>query len=148
MSNSGNKYFSIESCSSKESWRIRLTILLLLVFSFLNTFFNPYQFLFDHYGIQSSNGCPLLTLTGVPCPMCGMGRSLESIIHFHIGESFYYNPSGLFFLLFSGLAMVFVFVLSLQNKTIRFTKSARALWYIPLILLIIIWVLNILYGHH
>lgn len=143
-----NKFFSIESCARKESWRIRITILLLLVFSFLQTYFNPYQLLFDYYGIQSSNGCPLLTLTGVPCPMCGMGRSLESIIHFHIGESFYYNPSGLFFLLFTGLAIAFVFVLSLQNKTIKFTKSARALWYIPLILLITIWLLNITLGHH
>ncbi len=145
---SSNKYFSVESCTPKESWRIRITVLLIILLSFLQTFFNPYELLFDHYGIQSSNGCPLLTLTGVPCPMCGMGRSLESIVHLHIGESFYYNPSGLFFFLFSGLAIMYVLILSLQNKTIKLNKSARKLWYIPLVLLIVIWALNILYGHH
>jgi len=77
-----------------------------------------------------------------------MGRSLESIIHFHIGESFYYNPSALIIFFFAGLFIVFEFALSLRNKTIRLKKPAYKLWYIPLGLLIVVWTLNILIGHH
>ncbi len=38
--------------------------------------------------------CPLRTLTGVPCPMCGMTTSVEATVHLHLGDAIGANPVG------------------------------------------------------
>lgn len=38
--------------------------------------------------------CPFFHLTGIPCPGCGMGRSLVHIFHLHFLKALYYNPFG------------------------------------------------------
>jgi|SRR5215471_21825957 len=40
--------------------------------------------------------CPLRTLTGVPCPMCGMTTSVEATAHGHLGSALLANPAGPF----------------------------------------------------
>ena len=39
--------------------------------------------------------CPLRTLTGVPCPLCGMTTSVEATVHGHLGRALAANPAGL-----------------------------------------------------
>lgn len=39
--------------------------------------------------------CPLRTLTGVPCPMCGMTTSVEATVHLRLGDALGANPAGL-----------------------------------------------------
>ena len=39
--------------------------------------------------------CPLRTVTGVPCPLCGMTTSVEAAVHLHPAEAFAANPGGL-----------------------------------------------------
>ncbi|MEX1218052.1 MAG: DUF2752 domain-containing protein [Acidimicrobiales bacterium] len=39
--------------------------------------------------------CPLLTITGVPCPLCGMTRSVRSAMRFDLGQSLTFQPFGL-----------------------------------------------------
>jgi hypothetical protein len=39
--------------------------------------------------------CPLRTLTGVPCPLCGMTTSAEEGVRLHLGRAFAANPGGL-----------------------------------------------------
>jgi hypothetical protein len=39
--------------------------------------------------------CPLRTLTGVPCPLCGMTRSVVAAMHGHLFESLRFNPAGI-----------------------------------------------------
>ena len=143
-----NRYFIIQDCTPREAWRIRFTILFLIVFSLANIYFNPYKLMFEFFHIHSVNGCPLLTFTGVPCPTCGMGRSFSCLTDFHIAQSFYNNPSGLVFFLITGVLIAYVLWLSFKRKKIVLTKAIYKLWYIPVTALIIMWILNILYGHH
>jgi hypothetical protein len=39
--------------------------------------------------------CWFYNVTGLPCPGCGMTRSLASISHLHLGEAVRYHPFGL-----------------------------------------------------
>jgi small neutral amino acid transporter SnatA (MarC family) len=38
--------------------------------------------------------CPLRTLTGVPCPLCGMTTSVTDTVHGHLGAALAANPVG------------------------------------------------------
>jgi hypothetical protein len=38
--------------------------------------------------------CPLRTLTGVPCPLCGMTTSVEATLHAHPLAALGANPAG------------------------------------------------------
>jgi Protein of unknown function (DUF2752) len=38
--------------------------------------------------------CPLRTLTGVPCPICGMTTSVEATLHAHPLAALEANPAG------------------------------------------------------
>jgi len=39
--------------------------------------------------------CPLRTLSGVPCPLCGMTTSVEATLHGDLPRAFAANPAGL-----------------------------------------------------
>jgi hypothetical protein len=38
--------------------------------------------------------CPLRTLTGIPCPLCGMTTSVTATTHLHLGAAVAANPAG------------------------------------------------------
>ena len=38
--------------------------------------------------------CPFRTLTGIPCPLCGMTRAVVAAMHGHLLESLRFNPAG------------------------------------------------------
>jgi hypothetical protein len=48
--------------------------------------------------------CPLRTLTGVPCPLCGMTTSVEATAHGHLLAALRANPAGPF-AVFAALAL-------------------------------------------
>jgi hypothetical protein len=54
--------------------------------------------------------CPLRTLTGVPCPLCGMTTSVEATVHLRFGDAFAANPAGL-------LLVALVIVLLVRRPT-------------------------------
>src|SRR5262245_110377 len=38
--------------------------------------------------------CPLRTVTGIPCPLCGSTRSVEALAHFDLARALFLNPAG------------------------------------------------------
>jgi hypothetical protein len=39
--------------------------------------------------------CPFHALTGVPCPLCGMTRSVTATVHLHVHDALAHNPAGI-----------------------------------------------------
>jgi hypothetical protein len=39
--------------------------------------------------------CPLRTLTGIPCPLCGMTTSVVATVHGDLASAFAANPAGI-----------------------------------------------------
>ena len=50
--------------------------------------------------------CPLRTLTGVPCPICGMTTSVEAVVRAHPLAALGANPAGPFAVLAAVLLLV------------------------------------------
>jgi hypothetical protein len=50
--------------------------------------------------------CPLRTLTGVPCPLCGMSTSVEDTVHAHLGAAAAANPAGILFVAIAAALVV------------------------------------------
>ncbi len=146
---SENKYYSIAPAAPVERRNTLLLIIAILLIGLLNIYFAPIKyFLNDVAGFNSPNGCPLLTFTGIPCPFCGTGRVFSCITDLYLLKSFYYNPLGLLFYIIFGFSLGVILVLSIKKKKVVLKKPAIRLWYIPVLFLVIMWVLNILYGHH
>ncbi|MBV8982523.1 MAG: DUF2752 domain-containing protein [Acidimicrobiia bacterium] len=57
--------------------------------------------------------CPLRTVTGVPCPLCGMTTSVEATMHLRFGDAFAATPAGIL-----AVALAIVFLVH-RPKTIR-----------------------------
>jgi hypothetical protein len=39
--------------------------------------------------------CPMRSITGIPCPLCGMTRAVVAAAHGHVIESLRFNPGGI-----------------------------------------------------
>lgn len=143
-----NRFYSVQDVSPGSASKIILIIFALIITGVLSVYFSPSEFLFQVLGIPSINGCPLLTFTGIPCPFCGMGRVFSCMLDLYIARSFYYNPLGLFFYILSGSAIMYVLILAFKKKRIELKRPANKLLWVCLGFLVLMWVLNILYGHH
>jgi len=76
--------------------------------------------------------CPVKSLTGFNCSMCGSTRSIHLLLNFHFIESFKMNPLALMWLFFIGLSYIklcfeifnikiFQSFFELRNKPVRYT---------------------------
>lgn len=141
-------FISVEKISSKEAWKIRGILFATIIFASLITIFYPYNilkyFFPDFFNQQSA--CIMLNVFGIPCPFCGMSHSLNEFIHFNFTRSIYYNPSSVIFFPFLAFVCLSIFILSLFNYKIS-VKFNKNLFIIAILLLFVIWVLNIFFGH-
>jgi uncharacterized protein DUF2752 len=66
-------------------------------------------------------GCPLRTLTGIPCPLCGMSTSVEDSVRLQLVDALKTNPVGL-------LAVVVAVLLLFIRRDIRVRIPAYAIY--------------------
>lgn len=82
--------------------------------------------------------CPMLTLTGVPCPLCGMTRSVRALLRLDPAGSLRFQPFGAL----AGLAAIAV----LATWALPRTRAVTAI-RIPVVVLIAAvaasWIWNI-----
>ena len=142
-------FISIEKTDPAESRKIRIYLVIILFFVLLTSYFSPVklirQFIPDLFNRESS--CILLNVSGIPCPFCGFTRSFDEILKFNIAGSFYYNPSSVFIFTFLACLTLVIFVISFFNYKIKIV-SANKTFLVLTIVLVTIWVVNILFGHH
>lgn len=50
--------------------------------------------------------CPLRSLTGIPCPLCGMTRACVAAAHGNFVSSLRFNPGGIFVMLLAVVLLV------------------------------------------
>ncbi len=100
-------------------------------------------------GFTSGGGIPCIwrSLTGYPCPGCGLTRSLASISEFQIIESIRFNPEGLLITLAVLSALIFPrSALNLSRRLQRHFSTysvSKSMWF-GFAVLAIILILNII----
>lgn len=65
---------------------------------------DPFVYLWN--GVRFGDTCAFITLTGYPCPQCGMTRSFVFAARGHLVTAFWFNPAGLGLFLWSQVAGV------------------------------------------
>ena len=73
--------------------------------------------------------CPLRSLTGIPCPLCGMTRACVAAVHGHLGQSLAFNPAGILIIVLAAVVLVRPsFVRNLRIPMWTLWAAAGALW--------------------
>jgi hypothetical protein len=62
--------------------------------------------------------CPMLIMTGIPCPGCGMTRALYCLITFQLKRSISLNPAALLWLIFIAYIVWNRYILGTYNKRV------------------------------
>jgi len=93
--------------------------------------------------------CIFKTITGLPCPSCGMTHSFVSIGHLRIVEAFFYNILGpfLYLLMITGIVLC-IAEIYLDRLIIQplFSRYERPVLVSVIILVILSWGMN-MYRH-
>jgi hypothetical protein len=71
--------------------------------------------------------CPLRSMTGVPCPFCGMTRAVVAAVHGDIGASLRYNPGGILL-----VALAIALVVGWRARRAQVPK-----WTVPLLFVVL-----------
>jgi Protein of unknown function (DUF2752) len=75
--------------------------------------------------------CPLRTVTGVPCPLCGMTTSVEAAVHLHPVDALAANPGGLA-LVVAALALLVARPRRIRVPALAAPTVLAALWLFEL----------------
>lgn len=91
------------------------------------------------------SACLFNRIFGIPCPACGLTRSLSSLLNFEWSKSIAYHPLG-------GLVLFLLFLLLLTNrpdylkmKLGRTEKAGKIIFSFPFLmgLFLIVWIIRI-----
>jgi len=143
------KFISFEKISRQESRKVLLILFGTIAVSFISVIFYPLDLLNKVFPglFREDSSCIMLNVFNIPCPFCGMSRAFAELLNLNFAKSFYYNPSSVFFFAFLGLLFTAIFVLSLFNYKMKFNFNKKTLFAF-IFVTIIIWFLNIFFGHH
>ena len=74
----------------------------------------PAALLLEWLPVDPVPPCPLRTITGVPCPLCGSTRGVIAALHGHVGRAIELNPASLIV-----LALAVILVLGWRVERVR-----------------------------
>lgn len=83
-------------------------------------------------------GCPIRTVTGVPCPGCGLSRALAAVLRLDFAAAFAQNP------MIFVLPPVFLYVLFGKKPLLGSKTRERALLYGVLALWLAVWLARLI----
>ena len=66
----------------------------------------PVAFLVSWLPLDVVPRCPLRSLTGVPCPLCGSTRGVVAAVHGHLGHALALNPASLLVLALAAMLVL------------------------------------------
>ena len=75
--------------------------------------------------------CPLRTLTGFPCPLCGMTTSVEDTVGGHLGSALGANPGGVAAVVLAALLLV------LRPRQVRLPTA------LPVVFILAMWIFEL-----
>jgi len=85
--------------------------------------------------------CPVKTITGYPCPACGVGRGIEFLVNFDLIDAFQLNPFSIIVSI-AGLVIPVWILRDIikRNKSLYRFNIKMSLWlkHNPLIIVILI----------
>lgn len=93
--------------------------------------------------ISKARICIFYNIFGIPCPGCGLTRSVMALLHGNIAESVAYNILGIPIIAIS--AVIVALLLAGKGKEVKcwFEKHKRLLILLAVVLLVISWVRNL-----
>jgi hypothetical protein len=139
----------VEKITRTESDRLRFILFGFIAVTLVSIFFTPSDLVAELFPdlFKYESSCIMLNVAGIPCPFCGMSRAWKEFTKMNFTTAIHHNPSSIAFFIISGVTISGIFVLSLFNYRIR-VKSTWKTFLMLTAVLMIIWILNILYGHH
>ena len=142
-------FLTIEKISLKEARNIRWILLGFFCFGLITVIFYPLDLLKLIFPsvFRYESACIMLNVFGIPCPFCGMSHAFYEFINLNFVKSVYYNPSSVIFFSFLGIFSLSIFVLSLFKYKLSFNFNSKTL-LASILILMVIWILNIFWGHH
>lgn len=97
--------------------------------------------------------CLFKTVTGYPCPSCGVGHGINSIMSFNLKSAFFYNPFSLVVALAGLIIPLWIFIdlvrknytlYSFNDKINGFLKRRPLVIFIMILLVLSNWVWNLI----
>lgn len=143
------RFLTLEKVSLKEARNIRWILLGFFCFGLITVIFYPLDLLKLIFPsvFRNESACIMLNVFGIPCPFCGMSHAFYEFINLNFIKSVYYNPSSVIFFSFLGIFSLSIFVLSLFKYKLSFNFNSKTL-LASILVLLVIWILNIFFGHH
>jgi len=95
---------------------------------------------------QLPTACLTRRLTGVPCPTCGVGRSLHALVHGDIAGSLHYHPLVLPFL--AGGFIWWITVVRPANRAGRSVPARLQMAAVgaAVVILVVVWLLRLSFS--
>ena len=143
---------AFEKTNTVYAWKVRWVILGMVLLGIISLNITPVEAILNlqngnNIFERQQNTCSMLNVFGIPCPLCGMSRGFHEIWDLNFAGGIHCNP---FSVVFYPLIFVFVsviFTASIFNYRLKIVKP-RIFWGIFFVLFIVVWAVNIIWGHH